>query len=224
MCGRFTRVTDITTLQRRFSFKFDNLHAVSEFNIAPTQQILTVMNDGKNKAIYMHWGLIPSWARNPSVGTKMINARAETLIEKPSFHSAFRWRRCLILADSFYEWKKTDNANIPLRFMLRSGEPFAMAGLWDTWKDSEHSHIFSCTIVTTDSNALVKPIHNRMPVILTKDTERLWLDRNIDDTSMLSTFLKPYPSENMDAYQVSTLVNSPKNNRPEIITKLTPPA
>ena len=220
MCGRFTLITDMDALQARFSFERADPGLALSFNVAPTQQVLTVVNEGENRAQYMRWGLIPSWAKDVSIGSRMINARAETLAEKPSFRSAFRKRRCLVLADSFYEWKKIGTGKTPTRIVLKSREPFAFAGLWEGWNAPDGERVLSCAIVTTDPNSLMEPIHNRMPVILSRDAESVWLDQSIEDAAMLGSLLTPYDAEEMSVYDVSTLVNSPANNRPELIARV----
>lgn len=218
MCGRFTLTTDYDTLEERFSLKGGvQLPLVPRYNIAPTQEVLSVVNDGQgNLGEMMRWGLIPSWAKDPSIGNRMINARAETLTTKPSFRTAFKKRRCLIPADSFYEWRRLNGSRRPMRIMLKSGEPFAFAGLYETWKDPEGQSVRSCTIITTDSNTLIQPVHDRMPVILPRDAEVAWLDPGFEDTGALLELLVPYPSEEMTAYEVSKLVNSPHNESPEV--------
>ena len=193
MCGRYTLVTDQRTLEERFSFKGADLRWVANFNVAPTQSVLTVTAHEEARAQYMHWGLIPSWAKDASIGSRMINARAETLAEKPSFRTAFRRRRCLVLADGFYEWMKVGTSRRPMRIILRSGEPFAFAGLWESWKTPEGERLLSCTIITTGPNSLMAPIHNRMPVILSREAEPLWLDQSVQDPAALSELLAPYP-------------------------------
>ncbi len=219
MCGRFTLATQLKLLEERFSFQADDLSLEPGYNIAPTQQVLTVTGNDANHAQHMRWGLIPSWAKDMSIGSRMINARAETLVEKPSFRTAFRIRRCLILADSFYEWRKHGSARQPMRIILENGEPFAFAGLWESWKDPAGGSVLSCTIVTTSPNSLTEPIHNRMPVILSREAEPAWLDQDIQDTTLLSKLLVPYSGDEMRAYQVSTLVNSSGNNSPELIAR-----
>ena len=150
----------------------------------------------------------------------MINARAETVAEKPSFRRALVRRRCLVLSDGFFEWRKHGGKKTPVRVVLKSGEPFAFAGLWETWRPRGGEAIRSCTIITTEPNSFMEPIHNRMPVILSRDAESAWLDRGIEDADLLAGLLAPYPSEEMAAYQVSTLVNSPRNDLPDCIAPL----
>ena len=165
----------------------------------------------------MRWGLIPHWAKSASIGSRMINARAETVAEKPAFRDALRRRRCLVLADGFYEWQRTGGAKRPMRIDMQSGEPFAFAGLWSMWRDPDGNRVPSCAIITTAANELLKPIHDRMPVILSRELEEFWLDRSIDDPGSLGSVLTSYSAEAMDAYEVSALVNSPSNDGPEVI-------
>ena len=154
------------------------------YNVAPTHNVLTVIDDGeKRRGGFMRWGLIPHWAKTPSIGSRMINARAETLAQKPAYRSAFKRRRCLVLADGFYEWQKFGRTKTPMRITMESGEPFAFAGLWALWKDPEGNTIPSCSIITAEANDLLRPIHNRMPVILPREMEQFWLDRDVQDTT-----------------------------------------
>ena len=186
----------------------DAAHSPS-YNVAPTQGVLTVVAENEaRRAVRMRWGLIPSWAREASVGSRMINARAETVAEKPSFRTALRRRRCLVLADGFYEWRRTSAGKRPMRITMASEEPFAFAGLWDTWRDPQAEAVTSCTIITTEANDLLRPIHDRMPVILQRDQEDLWPDLDVREPDVLREVLTPYNSGAMKAYEVSTLVNS----------------
>ncbi len=229
MCGRFVLV-DWYGVEQRFDLPEADLRHISErysemgespyprYNIAPTQEVLAVRNDGDgNRAEMMRWGLVPSWAKDQKIGNRMINARSETLSERPSFRAAYKRRRCVIVADSFYEWKREGKSRTPMRIMLESEETFAFAGLWETWKRPDDSWMLSCTIITTSANELVSDIHDRMPVILDPDVEPVWLDPDLDDTSVLSELLVPYPSELMTAYEVSRIVNSAANDVPECI-------
>jgi putative SOS response-associated peptidase YedK len=186
------------------------------YNVAPTQEVAAVVeDDDKRKLEMVHWGLIPSWAKDPAIGNKMINARAETVSEKPSFRSAFKKRRCLILADGFYEWKKTDDDKQPYHVKMEDGSPFAFAGLWETWKDGPE--IRSCTIITTEANDLMNEIHHRMPVILPPEDYDMWLDPDFEEKEALTSLLKPYPADAMEAYPVSRRVNKPSNNEPSVV-------
>ena len=168
------------------------------------------------------WGLIPFWAKDPSIGHKMINARAETVDEKPSFEHSLQRERCLVIADGFYEWKKEGSTKQPYRITLKNKELFGFAGLWDTWNSTTGDIIDSCSIITTTPNDLMASIHDRMPVILSQDSERVWLDQTIVDSCFLKSLLVPYPANLMMAYEVSTLVNSPKNNEPECLLPVGP--
>jgi putative SOS response-associated peptidase YedK len=188
------------------------------YNIAPSQNILAVINDGeKNRLGYLKWGLVPTWAKDASIGHKLINARSETLHGKPSFKQAFRKRRCLLIADGFYEWKRDEKSKIPMRISLKGNSLFTMAGLWESWKSAAGETIHSCTIITTKPNYLMESIHDRMPVILKPEHEKIWLNRSLEDTNYLNQFLTAYPDEEMEAYEVSSLVNSPKNETPDLI-------
>ena len=226
MCGRFTLIA-WDEIERRFLPIGSGMEIICErsadagperYNIAPTQDVITITNDGEaNVAQFMRWGLVPSWAKDISIGSRMINARAETLAERPSFRSAFRRRRCLVVADSFYEWKRDGRTRTPMRISLESGELFGFAGLWESWDSPDGRRILSCTIVTTKANDFIAPIHDRMPVILSQDAEPVWLAPDIQDTDALSELLTPYPSDLMSAYEVSSVVNSAANDVPECI-------
>jgi len=187
------------------------------YNIAPTQEVAAVVEeDEKRKLERFHWGLIPSWAKDPAIGNKMINARAETVSEKPSFRKAFKVRRCLILADGFYEWQKMDNGKQPYYIKMQDDSPFAFAGLWEIW-GKNREEIRSCTIITTDANDLMDELHYRMPVILQPEDYGMWLDPDFDEKEPLTSLLKPYPAAAMEAYPVSRGVNKPSNNEPGVV-------
>ncbi len=217
MCGRYSLIADIQELARQFEFDGTGFENSPRYNVAPTQSVLTVTNRDERQAEYMRWGLIPSWAKDVSIGSRMINARGETVAQKPSFRNALQRRRCLVLADGFYEWQKVAKGKRPMRIVLKSGEPFAFAGLWETWRDPEGELIRSCTIVTTEANDLLRPIHERMPVILPRELEEFWLDSDVTDPAALTDVLSPYTYESMDVYQVSPLVNKATNNGPDLI-------
>jgi len=225
MCGRFTLTATFTEIIDRFDIQqyIDEELYHPNYNAAPSQPVLAVINDGdKNRLGYLRWGLIPQWAKDPKIGYKMINARAETLTEKPSYRNSYKKRRCLVIADSFYEWKRHDDkSKTPMRIKLKSDKLFAMAGLWEFWKSPTTGEIiYSCTVITTQPNELVKDIHDRMPLILKPEDEKVWLDTSIDDSEYLNDLLKPLPENLMEAYQVSSLVNSSKNNSPNLIQKI----
>lgn len=223
MCGRFTLTASIEEIADRFDtiFSFLEDDYGPSYNVAPSQSVLAIINDGQvNKAGYLRWGLIPPWSKDMSIGYKMINAKAETLHEKPSFRNAFQKKRCLIIADSFYEWKRNGKEKTPMRIRLKSEELFAMAGIWEQWKSPTGESIFSCSVITTEANSLVKPIHDRMPVILKRENESVWLDRTVTAPEILRPLLIPYEENMMETYEVSSLVNSPKNNTIELIQKI----
>jgi putative SOS response-associated peptidase YedK len=217
MCGRYTLRTPVDSLVETFEIEEYPSSITPNYNIAPTQEVAAVVEEeDKRKLEMLHWGLIPSWAKDPAIGNKMINARAETVSEKPSFRSAFKKRRCLILADGFYEWKKTDDGKQPYHVKMEDGSPFAFAGLWEVWgKNGEEIH--SCTIITTEANDLMSEIHHRMPVILPPEDYAMWLDPDFDEKEPLTTLLKPYPADAMEAYPVSRKVNKPSNNEPSVL-------
>lgn len=218
MCRRYTLTTSAEELEERFRFSADGLNIVPNYNAAPRQPVLTIVREDGNVGRLMKWGLIPSWAPDPSIGNKMINARSETVAEKPSFRAALTKRRCLIPADGFYEWQKVGPNKRPMRITLASGKPFAFAGLWETWHTRKGETVHTCTILTTSANESLAPIHNRMPVILTPEVEEIWLDHTIQDRELLSSLFVPYDPSETVAYEVSDLVNSAANNVPEAIT------
>ena len=219
MCGRFTLTVDPAELKDAFTeFNFPSQFA-PRFNIAPTQPILAIPNDAKNQADFFVWGLIPSWAKDPTIGQRLINARAETLGEKPSFRGGFKYKRCLILADGFYEWQAQPGvkAKVPHFIFLNDRRPFAFAGLWDEWHSPDGGLIRSATIITTEPNELMARLHNRMPVILDPADYAEWLDPAPRTPESLQSLLRPFPANKMSAHPVSTLVNTPANDRPELV-------
>lgn len=225
MCGRYSLATDYDAINDRFMLRGGvrvPMQFRPRYNIAPTQEVLTVVNaTGRwNEPRMMKWGLIPFWAKDASIGNRMINARAETISKKPAFRNAFRQRRCLVVADGFYEWRKDGRHTVPMRIILKTGEAFGFAGLWETWESPEGTAIETCSIVTTTPNAVMEPIHNRMPVILPRKAESVWLDIAISNTAALQELLVPYPAEEMEAYEVSTMVNSPTNDTPEALARI----
>lgn len=214
MCGRFSLAEYYESLEEYFKIDepFEDIVLKPRFNIAPSQyHPVVVHEDEKNRLRIFKWGLVPSWSKDTKIGYKMINARAETVEEKNSFKRPFKKQRCLVLADGFYEWKRPDKkTKIPYRFVMKDKKPFAMAGLWDVWKKEELSlHTF--TIITTENNELMKPIHNRMPVILPKDNQEIWLNPSSNEAE-LKELLVPYDSTKMECYRVSEIVNSWKND------------
>jgi len=219
MCGRFTLTADPNDLREAFPWLNIPEAPQPRYNVSPTQPVAVVPNDGKNQLDYYVWGLIPFWSKDPSMGSRMINARAETLHEKPAFKSAVRRRRCLIPASGFYEWKasKDQKTKIPMYIQLKSGKPFGFAGLWERWESPDGSTIFSCAIITTQPNELIEGIHDRMPVILPPEAYSFWLDSKEQPVQELSKLLIPYPATEMTAYPVSRLVNKPENDHPGLI-------
>jgi putative SOS response-associated peptidase YedK len=192
------------------------------FNVAPTQPVTAIRlgeGSGARAAAVLRWGLIPSWAEDPAIGNRMINAKAETAAEKPAFRQAFRRRRCLIAADGFYEWRKGPGAKQPFYIRMKGGAPFAFAGLWEHW-EGEGSVIESCTILTTQPNDLVRPIHDRMPVILAPGDYAAWLDCGRTDLKALQALLRPHPAGAMEAWPVGPYVNNPRNNDARCIEPL----
>lgn len=220
MCGRFTLTVELDVLFERFQMAYESdVWLPPSYNIAPTHKVLAVIRGEKgNKLGPLQWGLVPSWAKDPSIGAKMINARAETLHEKASFKPLVQRKRCLVVADSFYEWKREGTKKQPYRIQLKDGKPFAMAGLWSIWGKGAEK-LATCTIITTSSNDLMAPLHERMPVILHPEDEEIWLNpyRSFSDVQPL---LKPYPDESMKLYPVSSKVNSAKENDPGLIQAL----
>ena len=215
MCGRFSLNCNTSDIVKEFNVDKALVEVEPSYNIAPSQMVVAIINDGSNCLVQFKWGLIPLWAKDQAIGNKMINARGETLSEKPSFKNALKKRRCLIIADGFYEWKKEGKQKIPFYIRLKTKRLFGFAGLFDKWISPGGEEIKSCAIVTTQSNKLLKPIHDRMPVIIPKDKEGLWLDPAIQDIKQTLSFLNSYSSDEMEYYEVSKTVNSPANNSPE---------
>ena len=221
MCARFSIIGDAVSIQQTFPRVELPVEAFSpRYNIAPSQPIAVIPNDGRNKLDFFIWGLIPSWAKDPKIGYKMINARGETLGEKPSFRAAYKRRRCLILADGFYEWIKMpgEKPKTPHFIHLKTKEAFAFAGLWETWWAPDGSELKTATIITTEPNPLISKLHNRMPVILKKEDHELWLSQEEKKPVDLQHLLTAYPENEMAYYPVSTLVNSPYNDVIDCIT------
>ncbi|MFL6008166.1 MAG: SOS response-associated peptidase [Rubrobacteraceae bacterium] len=216
MCGRYTLASPTERLAEEFGVDAASIELAPNYNVAPTQQVAAVLDEGGQRRLeVLRWGLIPPWADDPGIGSRMINARSETAPGKPSFRRAFRERRCLIPADGFYEWQRTNGAKQPYYIHMEDGRPFAFAGLWESWSKGE-GEIRTCTILTTGANALVGEVHDRMPVILAHDAYDVWLDP-ASERDELTGLLAPYPVDEMEAYPVSRFVNSPSNNDPRCI-------
>src|SRR5919106_120411 len=219
MCGRFTLTVDPAEAQEKFSSYTFPEEFAPRFNIAPTQPVLAIPNDEKFAADFFVWGLIPMWAKDPNIGNRLINARAETLAEKPAFRGSLKYKRCLILADGFYEWKSfgARKTKTPYFIHMKDRKAFAFAGLWDSWNSPDGSLIKTCTIITTEPNEVVSMIHNRMPVILHPRDYAKWLDPSPQTPENLKPLIKPFPAEEMSAYPVSTMVNKAENDIPELV-------
>lgn len=219
MCGRFTLTASAEQIEARFGVPLPVPYK-PRYNIAPTQEILALRNDQHGRRVEpLRWGLIPYWAKDPKIAQRLINARAETLFEKPSFRDAVKQRRCLIIADGFYEWRQTPQGKrVPVYVRLRSQEPFGFAGLWESWSSPEGQTFKTCTIITTEPNELIRPIHSRMPVIVPRELEEFWLDPSPRGRAELEWVLRPYyKAEEMELFDVSPLVNSPSTDGPECI-------
>ncbi len=224
MCGRFSNDAKPEQIEKEFKVKISQEKLFKpRYNIAPTQTIAAVLESNGERIIdALRWGLIPSWAKDESIGNKLINARAETLAEKPSFKNAFRSHRCIIPASGFYEWqKKGTGAKQPFYFHLKDKDVFGFAGLYEQWLDKESGEqIETCTIITTEANKVLEPVHDRMPVILKPEYYEQWLDVKEKDTDKLQKLLAPYPSAEMDSYRVSKSVNIPSNDSPELVKEI----
>ncbi len=214
MCGRYTLATPTEALAGLFHLQTALPSLRPRYNIAPTQPVAVVRRstEGEREMVIIYWGLIPSWAKEPDIGNRLINARSETVSEKPSFRSAFKRRRCLVPTDGFYEWQRLNKRKQPHYVCMSDGEPFAFAGLWESWEGEDETVIESCTILTTEANAFVRPIHNRMPVIVEPGDYDLWLEAEPDRTGALARLMRPYSGDRLTAFPISTWVNNPKND------------
>ena len=222
MCGRYA-LTETPDIDVRFLAEFVETGWLNpRYNIAPSQDVAAVTNEGARRIERMRWGLIPFWAKDPRIGYRMINARAETVARTPAFRASFKSKRCLIPADGFYEWKRNGKARTPFFFRLTNGGVFAFAGLYDRWRDPDGSLVSSCSIITTEPNELAAPVHDRMPVILPYEAEAAWLNLEVEGPGELLPLLKPFPAASMQAYRVSSLVNSAKNDTPECVAPAEP--
>jgi putative SOS response-associated peptidase YedK len=221
MCGRFTFTADPDELKDAFGLSEPAPAGLTpRYNVAPTQPVAVVPNREPRKLDIFNWGLIPSWAKDPKIGNSLINARAETIAEKPAFRAAFKRRRCLVLADGFYEWKKTGapkGPKTPMYIQLKDGRPFAFAGLWDVWQSADGSSLNSCTIITTTPNELLAEIHDRMPVILPPSAYATWLTPDELPSEKALALLRPFDAAQMTMRPVSTKVNDPRFDSPEIL-------
>ena len=222
MCGRFALATDNETVAQQFELPMpEGMMLAPRYNIAPTQPVTAVRHNRNNQREITHfiWGLIPSWSKDPKMGSRMINARSESVSEKPSFRAAFKRRRCIIPATGFYEWRKLNGGKQPMYIHPTDEDLFAFAGLWEVWHSPDGGELESCTILTTSPNELMEPIHNRMPVILEQEDYDLWLQPGEQPEQGLH-LLRPFTSHKMAAYPVSTLVNSPRHDSQECVMPL----
>ncbi|MCG8586183.1 MAG: SOS response-associated peptidase [Pirellulales bacterium] len=218
MCGRYTLRTPAHVLVKQFNLP-GLVELPERYNIAPTQTVVGVRasEDGSREAATFRWGLVPFWAKDPAIGNRMINARAETVATKPAYRAAFKRRRCLVLADGFYEWQKQGKAKQPFFMHMDDDGPFALAGLWERWGKDDDEAIESCTIITTEPSPLLADIHDRMPVILEESDHELWLDPDFENYEYLGSMLRPFLDERLVAEPVSSHVNNPRNDSPRCV-------
>jgi putative SOS response-associated peptidase YedK len=222
MCGRFTRKENFQHLAELLGLKVVPLLS-PRFNIAPSQLVPCVRTNpesGQRECTELKWGLVPSWAKDPSIGNKLINARGETVAEKPAFRKAFKQQRCLVLADGFYEWKQEGKTKQPYYVRFKDQRLFAFAGLWERWEKNEADPLETFTLITTSPNAVMESIHHRMPVILNSKDYADWLDTSLQGIERINGLLRPCSPEEMEAYAVSQLVNNPRNDRPECVVPI----
>ena len=219
MCGRYTYFPgEFAELRVKWNLDVDLPFLKPRYNIAPGQEAPVIFRfERKRDLALLKWGLVPSWAKDPAIGNRMINARAETLAEKPTFKRLLPGRRCLVLADGFYEWRKEGKRKVPMRFKLKSGAPFCFAGLWDAWKQPDGGVLRSYTIVTTEPNDTLRPVHDRMPAMLSDEGAMEWLGFDGAEWRDALKLLKPYPALEMEGYDVSTWVNNPRNDSPDCV-------
>ncbi|MEI7027486.1 SOS response-associated peptidase [Paenibacillus sp. y28] len=222
MCGRYTITVTMEELMLRYYIGEETgPYHRPRYNIAPGQSVPAIVgHEGRNRLGELRWGLVPHWAKEERLGTTLLNARAETLTEKPAYRRSFERRRCLIPADGFYEWKKAGSGKQPMRIVMKDNRLFSMAGLYDIWIAPDGKRLATCAIVTTTPNPLMAGIHDRMPVVLRQEDEPLWLDRSVQDTARLQKLLVPYPGGEMRAYPVAAAVGNVRNDGPECIREL----
>ncbi len=219
MCGRFA-ISHIPGFFSRFMVQDPEIEIEPRYNIAPTQDVPVIVSESTNRAVIMRWGLVPFWAKHPKIGSRLINARAETIAKSPAFRASFKSRRCLVPATGFYEWKAGKRRKEPYYCHLKDDSFFAFAGLYDRWKAPDGSHIMTFTLVTTEPNSLVSRLHNRMPVILRREHEQAWISHLPLDTAELREMAEPYPANMMEAYPVSPAVGDPRNESEDFVRPL----
>jgi putative SOS response-associated peptidase YedK len=217
MCGRFVLIANPEAIQTTFDLTTMPASMSPRYNIAPTQPVALITNENARELTFYKWGLIPSWSKDASAASKMINARSESAADKPSFRSAFKRRRCIIPANGFYEWKKQGSDKVPQFIHFKDQELFGIAGLWEVWHDPDGGEVRTCTILTTEANDFMKSIHNRMPVILHKEDYPLWLSPSEEPAPILQGLMQPYSGDDLTAYPVSKMVNRPGTDVPELI-------
>ncbi len=217
MCGRFVLTANSQAVQTALNLTTVPSGMSARYNIAPSQPVAVVTNEKPSELTFYKWGLVPSWAKDLAMGNKMINARSETAADKPAFRAAFKRRRCLIPSDGFFEWQQRGSEKVPLFIHFKDRPVFAMAGLWEVWHSPDGDEVRTCTILTTEANAFMQPIHNRMPVILHREDYALWLSPAEEPVPVLQALMKPYPGDDLTAYPVSKMVNRPGNDVPEIV-------
>lgn len=224
MCGRFTLALEHEQLLLQYGFTDVDFTFLPRFNIAPMQESpIVAIDEGKRVLRLMRWGLVPSWSKDETIGSRLINARGETVREKPSFRASFKRRRCLVPATGYYEWKEllesrpTKKVKVPMYFTIRGGESFSFAGLWDSWERFDGKKLATFTIITTEPSPLAAQVHNRMPVILERNAEQLWLE---GDDLAAAELIQTYPNDDLGVYEVSKLVNSPRNDSEVCIEKV----
>ncbi len=216
MCGRFT-LTHVYGFFTRFQLMDQQAQLTPRFNVAPTQEHPIIISHSPNQMIMMRWGLVPFWAKDPKIGNRLINARAESVATRPAFRTSIKRKRCLVPATGFYEWKRVDNGKVPYYVHLKDDSLFSFAGLFDSWHALDGGQLETFTIITTTPNAMMGRIHNRMPVMLSQEDEELWLTKEPLPDSELKRICKPYPARLMDAYEVSKEVNNPRNENQGLI-------
>jgi len=223
MCGRFTQERSSSELAEIFDAEDLAELEGDRFNVAPTDEANVIVQRSERRAVTRYrWGLIPHWADDPRIGSKMFNARAETLARSPAFRDAFARKRCLVPVDSFYEWRREGNLRVPFRVVRDDGRPLTLAGLWAGWRDDDTGEIRrTFTIVTSGPNSLMRPIHNRMPVVVPPEAWERWLDPSLSNPAQLQGLLQPIEDDHLEAYEVSRLVNNVRNDGPDLIERLT---
>lgn len=224
MCGRFTLTSPAQVIADAFGIEPPS-GLEARYNICPSQAVLAVRRvtaDGGRSTAFLHWGLVPHWMKEPPKDARMINARSETAADKPAFRDSFKSKRCLVPADGFFEWRKESGGKQPYLIRWKTSEPFAIAGLWASWRRDDGPRLESCALLTTTPNELMEPIHDRMPVILPRDAWDLWLDPGVAEVERLEELLVPAPASAMEAFPVSTHVNNPRNDDPKCLEREAP--